>query len=231
MFARDEGAIDPALTAELFIKAARQAGVGIQLNNEVLSLMTNGSRIAGVVTASGNVTADMVVLATGANTNSLCQPLGLVLPINILRAVLIEFHNTHRFMNRIVSSPFMEMRAASNTLTLAAEDYIDESIKSNPQAIAQRTLVEIKKHWQGAQQTKLASVMVGKRPIHRDGLPIIGRITDIDGLYLSVMHSGVTLAAIAGRLVAAEILSDNDNILLSPYSPERFNISNSKSTK
>ena len=117
----------------------------------------------------------------------------------------------------------MEVRAALNTLILAAEDYIDESIENNPQTIAQRTLKEIKKHWQGGEQLNLANVMVGRRPIPQDGLPIIGRITHIAGLYLSIMHSGVTLAAIAGRLAAAEILSDKDDSLLSSYRPKRFN--------
>lgn len=223
MFAEHEGAVNPTLATELFVKAAHEAGADIQLGNEVLSFITSGSRIAGVVTANGNVTADIVVLATGANTTTLCQLLDLKLPINVSPAILMEFHNTHRFVNRIVSNPFMEVRAASNTLTLSAEDYIDESTENNPQEIAQRTLEEIKKHWQGAEQIKLGNVMVGKRPIPQDGLPIIGRTTDIDGLYLSVMHSGVTLAAIAGRLAAAEILSDQDDILLSPYRPKRFN--------
>ncbi len=223
MFAKNEGAIDPTLTTELFVKAAREAGADIQLGNEVLSFMANGSRITGVVTANGNLTADIVVLATGANTNALCQPLNITLPIDISPAILMRFHNNQRFVNRIVSNPLMEVRAASNTLTLAAEDYIDESIENNPQAIAQRTLEKIKKNWQGAEQIKLVDVMVGKRPIPQDGLPIIGRTTHIHGLYLSVMHTGVTLAVIAGRLAAAEILSGQDNILLSPYRPKRFN--------
>lgn len=181
-----------------------------------MSFITNGSRIAGVVTANGNLTADIVVLTAGANTATLCQPLDLTLPINVSPAILISFHNNHRFVNRIVSNPFMEVRAASNTLTLAAEDYIDESIENNPLVIAQRTLEKIKNHWQGTEQIKLANVMVGRRPIPQDGLPIIGRASHIEGLYLSVMHAGVTLAAIAGRLAAAEILSAQDNILLSP---------------
>lgn len=201
MFAKNEGAIDPTLTTELFIKAAREAGADIQLGNEVLSFMTNGSRIAGAVTANGNITADIVVLAAGANTAALCQPLGLMLPINVSPAVLMSFHNNHRFVNRIVSNPFMEVRTASNTWVLAAEDYIDESIENNPQAIVERTLKKIKKHWEGAEQIKLTDIMVGRRPIPQDGLPVIGRTTRIEGLYLSVMHAGVTLAAIQAGLL------------------------------
>ena len=65
--------------------------------------------------------------------------------------------------------------------------------------------------------------MIGQRPMPQDGLPIIGRVNHLYGLYLSVMHAGVTLAAVTGRLAAAEILSDQDDDLLSTYRLERFN--------
>lgn len=223
MFAENEGGVNPALATQLFIKAAQEAGADIQLGNEVLYFITGKSCIKGLVTANGNINADIVVLATGVDTTTLCKPFNLKLLINVSPSILIEFHNKYRFINRIVSNPFMELRAASNKLTLAAENYIDESLENNPKVIAQSTLKRIKEHWQGVEQIELANIMVGKRPTPQDGLPIIGRTTDIDGLYLSVMHSGVTLAAIAGRLACAEILSDQDDILLSSYRSERFN--------
>lgn len=223
MFAENEGGVNPALTTQLFIKAAQEAGADIQPGNEVLYFKTSKSRIKGLVTANGNINADIVVLATGHDTTTLCRPLNLKLPINVSPGILIEFYNKYRFVNRIVSNPFMELRAASNKLILAAEDYIDESLENSPKVIAQSTLQKIKEHWQGAEQIELANIMVGKRPIPQDGLPIIGRTMDIDGLYLLIMHSGVTLAAVAGRLACAEILSNQDDTLLSQYRPERFN--------
>lgn len=224
IFVKNEGAFDPGLTTELFLKAAREAGAVIQLGNQVLSFMTKGSRIIGVMTSNGNLSTDIVVLASGVDTNTLCQPLGITLPIKISPAILMRLHNNGRFVNRIVSNPYMELRSASDTLILAAEDYIDESMESNPQAIAQRTLENIKKHWEGTDQIKLANVMVGRRPIPQDGQPIIGRTRGIEGLYISVMHTGVTLAAIVGRLATSEICSDRDDVSLSIYRPERFDI-------
>ena len=223
IFAENEGAIDPTLTTELFITAARQLGADIQLGNEVLSLMTNEASVTGVVTTNGKITADIVVLAAGVSTTTLCQPLTIALPINASPAILMAFHNHHQFVNRIISNSFMELRPASTTLTLAAEDYIDESIENNPQAIAQRTLEKVKEHWQGTEQIKLVNATVGRRPIPQDGLPVIGRTKQIEGLYISVMHPGVTLAAIVGRLAATEIMSGQDDILLVPYRPTRFN--------
>lgn len=222
MFAENEGALNPVLTTKLLVEAAREAGANIRLSTKVLSLMTNGSRITGVVTQTGNIAADLVVLATGTGTDMLCKPLSLKLPVDVSPAILMKFHTRQQFVNQIISNPYMEVRAASGKLLLAAEDYIDESAENSPQAIAGRTLTAIQDHWQGAEQTRLASVVVGNRAIPQDGQPIIGRVPEVEGLYLSVMHTGVTLAALAGRLAADEILSCQQDPLLAPYRPGRF---------
>lgn len=223
IFAENEGAIDSGHTTQLFVKAAREAGADVQLGNEVMSFITNGSRITGVVTLNGGIPADVVVLAAGAKTADLCLQLNIKLPVITSPAILLQFQNDHRFVNRIVSSPFIELRGGSGKEVLAAEDYIDESIENNPQAIAQRTLANIRKHWKDTEQLKLKNVRIGQRPMPQDGLPIIGRVNHADGLYLSVMHAGVTLAALTGRLTATEILSNKEDVLLSPYRLKRFN--------
>ncbi|RYE23504.1 MAG: FAD-binding oxidoreductase [Sphingobacteriaceae bacterium] len=222
-FAENEGAIDPALTTQLLIKAACEAGAILKLNTEVLFLMTSSSRVTGVVTIKGNLNADMVVLTAGTDTAVLCKPLGLNLPVKVSPAILMKFYTQQQFVNRIVSNPFMEIRAASDHLMLAAEDYIDESADNNPQAIAGRTLEAIKKHWRGATQVKLIDVVVGKRPVPQDGQLIIGQAPDIKGLYLTVVHPGITFAALAGKLAADEIITGQNNILQSTYRPDRFN--------
>lgn len=222
IWAVDEGAIDPKQTLHGLIIAARQAGVSCQLGNEVVSLIMTGSRLTGVVTAHGAISADRVVLATGVNATTLCQPLAIHLPLTSSPAILVAFRTAHPFVNRIVSSPLLELRAASPTLTLSAEDYLDESIDNNPQAIARRSLEKIKCHWHHAEPLAITNVTVGNRPMPEDGLPIIGRINSIDGLYVSIMHAGVTLAAVVGRLVASELLSDREEALLASYRPNRF---------
>ncbi len=223
MLAEHEGAIDSRLTTEVLITAACQAGATIQLGNKVLSVMTNGSRVTGVVTAHGKIRADRVVLATGIHTALLCQPLHVTLPINVSPAILLAFHTPHPFVNRIISNPLLEIRAASATRILCAEDYVDESIENNPQAIAQRSLEKIKQQWQSIGSIRVMNVMVGKRPVPGDGLPVISRTTQIEGLYVLVMHAGTTLAAVVGRLAASELLSGQDEFLLSSYRLARFN--------
>ena len=63
---------------------------------------------------------------------------------------------------------------------------------------------------------------LGKRPPPMDGRPKIGRVisrdgVQLDGLYMAVMHSGMTNAPLAGRLGIDEVLTGQRDALLSPY--------------
>jgi glycine/D-amino acid oxidase-like deaminating enzyme len=56
----------------------------------------------------------------------------------------------------------------------------------------------------------------------QDGFPVVGQIDDIRGLYLAVLHSGVTLAPAIGRLVADEALTGQRDNRLARYGPARL---------
>jgi glycine/D-amino acid oxidase-like deaminating enzyme len=65
-------------------------------------------------------------------------------------------------------------------------------------------------------------VTLGLRPIPEDGLPAIGPAPGLEGLYLAVMHSGITLAPAVGRFAAMELLDGAEVELLAPFRPDRF---------
>ena len=62
-------------------------------------------------------------------------------------------------------------------------------------------------------------------PVPQDGLPGMGPCGP-EGLHMAVMHSGITLAPLAGELVAAGVLdqplSNHQRDLIAPYAPQRF---------
>ncbi|MEM6727922.1 MAG: FAD-dependent oxidoreductase [Pseudomonadota bacterium] len=67
-------------------------------------------------------------------------------------------------------------------------------------------------------------VVRAERPMPADGLPIVGP-TGASGLYVAVLHSGITLAPLIGELAAAEITGAQSNRatdLLEPYRLYRF---------
>ena len=65
-------------------------------------------------------------------------------------------------------------------------------------------------------------VTLGLRPMPADGHPVIGFPAGRRDIYITVMHSGVTLGPLVGRLAAAEILDGVRVEPLAPYRLERF---------
>jgi glycine/D-amino acid oxidase-like deaminating enzyme len=63
---------------------------------------------------------------------------------------------------------------------------------------------------------------IGYRALTADGLPAIGPVPGWEGAYVAVMHSGVTLAPLVGRLVAGELVDGHEDGLLDDYRPGRF---------
>jgi glycine/D-amino acid oxidase-like deaminating enzyme len=221
-FAAGEGAIDPVAATETLVQAAREAGADIRLDTEVLSLATQDSGVTGVVTSTGKIEADAVVLAAGVGANVLSQPLGLTLPLDASPCILMRFRTPRRLVNRVVCNQHMEIRPQTDTIVVGAEDYIDASAENGPEAVAQRALTAIRKQLVGGDEVELMDVQVGIRPVPADGLPIVGWVPGIAGLYLSVMHVGVMLAPLIGRLASSEIAHGVEDPLLAPYRSSRF---------
>jgi glycine/D-amino acid oxidase-like deaminating enzyme len=81
---------EPALSTRTIARAAREAGAVIHENNPVLGIETEAGRISGIVTASGRCVAPVVVLAGGIGTPALAKPLGIELPIQVIRSSVAQ---------------------------------------------------------------------------------------------------------------------------------------------
>ena len=66
------------------------------------------------------------------------------------------------------------------------------------------------------------AVRITQRPIPRDGLSAIGPIPRVDGYYVVVTHSGVTLSPLLGAAVADEVAHGKERPELAPFRPARF---------
>jgi glycine/D-amino acid oxidase-like deaminating enzyme len=58
------------------------------------------------------------------------------------------------------------------------------------------------------------------RPVPADGLPAVGPVAP--GLWLAVLHSGVTLGPLVAEALADEVLGRPTAPLLAPFRPARF---------
>jgi glycine/D-amino acid oxidase-like deaminating enzyme len=69
---------------------------------------------------------------------------------------------------------------------------------------------------------RVEATRIGVRPMPRDRHPVVGPVPGVDGFYVVVSHSGVTLGPLWGRIAAAEILDGKPDPRLEPFRPSRF---------
>ena len=221
-FAADEGALDAVQATHILIAGAQAHGATLLTQTPVLGFQTLNGSVTGVITATGNVDADIVVLAAGTAIPQLADQLNVTLPIDASPALFIRYKTQPHRVNTIISSPEMEIRQDADGALLAAEDYIDDAPHNSAHAIALKTAKAIQNELHGVISIAPEVACVGLRPIPADGIPIIGYLPNIGGAYVCAMHPGVTLAAVVGRLVAEEIVDAAPAAALAPCRPERF---------
>lgn len=222
LFMAEEGALDAVAATHALIAGAEACGAKILTQTRVLGFVTHGAKVSGVETTSGSIDADIVVLAAGTGITKLTDMLEVSLPIMASPAIFIRYKSQPNLVRTLISSPEMEVRQCSDGALLAAEDYLDDSIENQPSAVALRTAKIIRNELHGVNSIDLESACVGLRPIPSDGIPIIGYLPKVVGVYVCAMHPGITLAAIVGRLASEEIIDGMASSALYPCRPDRF---------
>jgi glycine/D-amino acid oxidase-like deaminating enzyme len=70
--------------------------------------------------------------------------------------------------------------------------------------------------------TGVADARICVRPVPADGLPIVGPLPGVEGAYILVTHSGITLGPLLAHLLAEELVVGRPSHRLAPYRPSRF---------
>ena len=214
-----DGAVDPVAVTEALIDAARRHGAQVRLGESVRGLRTKDAAVVGVDTSTGSFRARTVVLAAGVEVPTLCAAVGVDLPIAASPAVLMRFRTSPGLLRRLLHCPWGDFRQTKDGMLLAAAG---TAKKDELQRNAHATLQRLKHMLSGANDIELGDVRIGARPMPVDGLPIVGSLPAHPGGYIAVMHSAVTLAPAAGRLVAAEVIGGLEVEELQGVRPHRF---------
>src|SRR5829696_3393115 len=85
-----DGHANPIATVQAFAQAAARHGATLHTETAMTAIDVSGGRVRGVRTPSGDIAADIVVVAAGVYTARLCAPLGLDLPIQVSRVAVVQ---------------------------------------------------------------------------------------------------------------------------------------------
>lgn len=219
MHAPQEGALDAVAATHALIAGAKAHGATVLTQTQVLGVRFDRDTLSGVNTSQGPLTADRVVLAAGTGCAALAGELGVPLAIGPSPAIFIRYRARPGLVRGIISNAAMEVRQGAEGWLLAAEDYLGDGPEHQPEVVARRTAEAIRGELEGVGGLELETACVGWRPMPEDGIPLIGYVPGVSGVYLCVMHPGVTLAAVVGRLVSEEIVDGKTHTHLLPCRP------------
>ncbi len=221
-YAPTEGAVEPLAATLALLAAAQALGATVIVNNPVRSLNLRAGHVTGVETSAGSLDADEIVVASGVGTANLVATAGLAMPMTASPALLVRTLPHAKRLNGLVMSPAMQLRQTPEGRLVAAVHFEGTGADADGTEAAAAVLDAMSGMIVSAKSLSPESHVVARRPMPSDGFPVVGRATGISGLYIAVMHSGITLAPAIGRFVADEILAGRRDNLIEPYGLERF---------
>lgn len=168
---------------------------------------------------------DKAVVAAGAWSRSLLEPLGIRIPLESGRGYHVMFANSGIALNNSVTDNDLHFAVSSMETGLRVSGMMEFAGADAPETPRRYRIL-----------TKLAKRMIpdlngdpderwmGQRPVIPDTLPVIGAHADHPSLLLAFGHGqlGLTGAPVTGRIIAALAAGERPNIDLAPYRPERF---------
>ena len=241
-FNEQEGQVNPLKLTLGLARGAEQLGARIRTGQEVVGLLGRSGKIEGVKTKTAEYWAGTVVNAGGVLAPRIGLMSGLKLPIEPRRGqLLVTEAKEPRLSRGLLSSRYIaakfdpliaaqggggcaiEQTASGNFLLGSTREFVGHDRQTSLQGlqtIAGRTSRIIP----GLKELKVIRSFAGLRPYTPDGLPLLGPVPGLEGLYISAGHEGdgIALAPITGRLMAQLITRAGTDFLLEAFNPDRF---------
>ena len=236
-FSPNDGAVDPIQATRRLLAAAQELGAQLDYPNELTGVTMSGDRLRSVQTSNGTITADRLVLATGAAADIPNKYAGVDIPQRTTPGVIAVSKPMPRRLNRIVATADVHIHQRDDGRFIVGEStsvWANQAhtirLQGQPNsfpapALAQehgkRMLAKAEKILPLITNALIDDAYIGWRPLPIDGHPVIGSATSRPDVYLAIMHSGVSLAPIVGQLVAHEIIHNTKLGTLAKFRPER----------
>jgi D-amino-acid dehydrogenase len=226
----EERHVDPARLTAGLAGLARKAGATIWEHTGVRRLDCAGTRVRAVVTGGETLPITSVILAGGASTGELLQPLRTRLPLTsgkgysfLRRLRTLPRRPIHLGDVKIALTPFARGLRVAGTMELSGDN---ETLRPGRVNAIARGAARFFDGWEdpGTNGSDQEELWVGRRPLTPDGLPVLDRLPSFENLFIATGHSmlGITLAPASGRAMADFVLSGRRPDLLKPFQAQRF---------
>lgn len=225
---RHAARVDGRLLSRALRLAAERRGLSMMPGN-VDRLILNEHRVTGVVLDGAPISTPRVAIAGGAWSQMFSDQLAVPIPVEPQRGQIIHLRKpgvdtagwpivmafrSHYMVpwpdGRVAVGATRETGSGFDPRLTAAgvREVLDEALRVAP----------------GLAGWEIHEMRVGLRPLTQDGLPILGPVPGVEGVYLATGHgpAGLQLGPYSGKLTADLMLGRTAEIDLTPFSVSRF---------
>ena len=207
-------------------------------SREVTGIITNGSTVTGVKTASGDMHCGTVVVAAGAWSRAFTPWLGFPVPVRPMKGERLLLSYPGEPLPVLISSPrrghmISRLDGLTSVGSTGGRDYDQRNLFAGEEFDRQPTegaRLELLQRaidlFPDLERAELVQQLAGSRPLSPDSKPIIGPVPGWDGILLATGHTtkGIHLGPITGRIISEYICSGSTQVVsdMSEFLPDRF---------
>lgn len=225
-----DGHANPTATVQAFAAAAERHGASILTHTTATGIDVRGGRVIGVQTSAGPIATDVVVIAAGVHSDHLCRTVGLELPLTIAHASIVQTTPLRPILQQVLgtaNTDFSGRQAVGGRLLMNARVGPWQGLP-NEERLAARVIAAISDRvtevLPAFGQAKIDQAWSGLLDITPDGLPVIERTSEVDGLIVAAGFSGhgFCLGPMTGRVIYELATDKQPSLPLHPFRHGRF---------
>jgi sarcosine oxidase subunit beta len=234
-FCPSDGHANPVATVRAFAAAAERHGAKLLTGTRVRRIVAAGGRVHGVDSTAGPIGADRVVLAAGIHTDALCATVGLRLPLRVCHATIVQtvpLPPVIRQVLGVANADFAGRQEVGGRMRLSgdADEWsppageLDADAVQPPASAVAGTLARAIAVLPRLATARIGRVWGGLLDMTPDGLPVIERMEEIEGLVIAAGFSGhgFCLGPVTGQLVRELVTTGTPTLPLEPFRLRRF---------
>jgi len=225
---RNAARVDGRLMNQALVRAAERRGLAV-LRASADRLLIDGGAVAGVVAGGYSLRASNVVIAGGAWSKFLGAQLNIEIPVEPQRGQILHLQVAQRHTGAwpIVQGFHDHYLVSWDGGRVVAGATRETGSGFDPRLTAggvREVLAEAVRIAPGLAGAAVLEMRVGLRPLTADGMPVLGTVPGIKGIYLATGHgpAGLMLGPYSGKVICDLLLGRPFEVDLEPFSVTRF---------
>jgi glycine/D-amino acid oxidase-like deaminating enzyme len=228
-----------AMIADLLDRSARR-GLELRLNDPVTGFGLDDERVRSVrLKSGGRIETDVVVCCCGRWTDSVLALAGSDISLMIrdepgtaVPGLIVTGSPVAQRLRRLVIANGVNIRPCGDGRLMIWSGDIDIEVQEDERAsgtwcqrsgeLATAAMQAAREYVPALASAEVETAHICRRALPRDGLPVMGWVPGVCGLYVMAAHAAVTLAPALAELSVTEVSQTTKAAALDGFRPDRF---------